>query len=189
MSRVGKRPIPIPDGTEVRIQDQKVSVKGKLGALEMEVSPAVAVEQKDKQLLVTPKKKDDPRDSAMHGMTRARLANLITGVSRGFTKDLEIHGLGYKAAVKGETLTLSLGFSHPVEFTLPKGVKVAVDKKATKLSVSGIDKDVVGQTAASIRSLKRPEPYKGAGIRYVGERVRRKAGKTAAGAGGAGGKK
>ena len=186
MSRVGKKPIPIPAGVEAQIQGSLVKVKGKLGQLEMSIPQVVRVEQKDGNLLVAVAPKKGENVSAMFGMARARLANLVHGVSEGFQKGLTIRGLGYKAQLQGQKLVLNLGFSHPVEFPIPQGVKIEVDKKSTKLVVSGIDKDLVGQTAAHIRGLKKPEPYKGAGIRYEGERVRRKAGKTAAGAGGAG---
>lgn len=189
MSRVGKQPIPIPDKVEVQIHGSSVKVKGPLGELELSVPELVKVEQKDKTLVLTSDSSGGPEASALYGMARARLANLVEGVHKGFQKNLEIHGLGFKAAVAGDKLTLSLGLSHPVEFTIPKGVKIEVDKKATKLTVNGIDKDLVGQTASRIRGLREPEPYKATGIRYEGERIHRKAGKTAAGAGGGGAKK
>ena len=187
MSRVGRKPIPIPEKVSVQVQGQQVKVKGPNGELQFTVPEPVRVEQKDKNIVLTAEGKA-PNTSALYGMSRARIANLVDGVTGGFKKDLEIVGLGYKAALQGQKLVLNLGFSHPVEFALPQGVKIEIDKKATKVTVSGIDKDLVGQTAARIRSIKTPEPYKGTGIRYAGERVHRKAGKTAAGAGG-GGKK
>ncbi len=178
MSRIGKKPIDLPDKVEVKIDGSNIKVKGPKGELAWEIHPLISVEQKDKQLIVSQKRKVP----SLFGMTRARIANLVEGVHQGFTKNLEIHGLGFKAALKGQTLVLNLGFSHLVNFEFPKEVKIQIDKKATKLSISGIDKDIVGETAAQIRSLRKPEPYKGKGIRYAGEHVRRKAGKTAAGA-------
>jgi large subunit ribosomal protein L6 len=182
MSRVGKQPIIIPEKVDVKIDGTTIRVKGPLGELKWQFPETVKVEQKEKEINVTLNSKD----RASFGMVRARIANLVTGVEKGFTKDLEIHGLGFKAALKGQTLVLNLGYSHQVEYAIPDGVKVAVDKKATKLAVSGIDKEVVGETAAQIRILRKPEPYKGKGIRYAGERIHRKSGKTAAGASGGG---
>ncbi|MFC1678897.1 50S ribosomal protein L6 [Elusimicrobiota bacterium] len=187
MSRVGKQPIKIPSGVSVRISGSSVAVKGPLGELQMTLPPGFRAEQKDDMVLVSadPGVTDRQGGSAMYGMARARLANLVGGVHSGFKKELEIHGLGQRAkSVSPQKLDLSLGFSHPVVFEAPKGIKLEVDKKSTRVVVSGIDKDLVGQTAARLRSLRPPEPYKGAGIRYAGERIVRKAGKAAAGAGG-----
>jgi len=179
MSRIGKQPITIPEKVDVKIDGTTLRVKGPQGELTWIIPPAVTVEQKDKKINVLL----SGNDRASFGMARARIANLVNGVVSGFTKDLEIHGLGFKAALQGQKLVLNLGYSHPVEYALPAGVKAIIDKKATKITISGIDKDAVGETAAQIRSLRKPEPYKGKGIRYAGERVHRKAGKTAAGAG------
>lgn len=190
MSRVGNKPVEIPAGVQVKIEDALVRVKGPKAELSLAVPSPIKVEQKAQTLVVVAGKGGGDDVRALHGMVRARLANIVSGVQKDFTTNLELSGLGYRAELTGDKLKLTLGFSHPVEFQLPKGVKAEVDKKQTKISVMGADKDLVGQTAANIRALKRPEPYKGFGIKYEGERVRRKAGKTAAGAGaGAGGAK
>ncbi len=189
MSRVGKKPIPIPDKVTVKTENGAVWVKGPLGELSLVLSPDVKCQQKDKELQLSLLR---PGASAIFGTTRARVANLVTGVSEGFKKILQISGVGYKAQVQGQKIMFTLGFSHPVEFQVPKGIKAETDKKLTTLTIGGADKDLVGETAALIRALKKPEPYKGTGIKYAGERIHRKAGKTAAGAGagaGAGAKK
>lgn len=188
MSRIGRQPIPVPDKVQVTIDkaNSKVKVKGPLGELERVLPGTVTVEQKDKELQLTAKTEGIKGGSALYGMARARLANMVDGVVTGFSKNLDIVGLGFKAVPAGEKITFTIGYSHPVDFIVPKGIKVEVDKKQTKLTVSGIDKDLVGQTAARIRGLRVPEPYKGTGIRYENERIHRKAGKTAAGAGGGG---
>lgn len=187
MSRIGKQPVTIPAGVQVQVKDSKVSIKGPLGELALSVPAPVKVEQKPGQLVLTLEASDNPNAGALWGMARARLANMVDGVREGYKKELEIHGLGYKATLEGETLTFNIGRTHPVRFAIPKGIKVEIDKKQTKLSVSGVDKDLVGQTAAQIRELRPPEPYKATGIRYSGERIIRKAGKAAAGAAGAAG--
>jgi large subunit ribosomal protein L6 len=187
MSRIGKWPIPIPEKVHVAVHGQKIKVQGPLGELERELPPSVSVATKD-QTLVISIQPSGRKDRALYGMVRARVANMVTGVHRGFQKNLEILGLGFKANLIGDKLALNIGFSHPVEFSIPKGVRLDIDKKMTKMTIQGIDKDLVGQVAAQIRALKLPEPYKGTGIRYEGERIHRKAGKTAAGVGaGAGG--
>jgi large subunit ribosomal protein L6 len=187
MSRIGKQPVTIPTGVQVQIKDSRVSVKGPLGELALSIPAPVQVEQKSGQLVLTLGPSDNPNAGALYGMARARLANMVDGVREGYKKELEIHGLGYKATLEGETVIFNIGRTHPVKFAIPKGIKVEVDKKQTKLSVSGIYKDLVGQTAAQIRELRPPEPYKSTGIRYSGERIIRKAGKAAAGATGAAG--
>lgn len=192
MSRIGRQKVVVPDKVELRLDNGTVRVKGPLGELSWELPRGISAEQKDKTVRLTSSL--PPREgAASYGMARARLANLIEGVSAGFQKSVEIQGVGYKAALQGDALTLTLGFTHPVHFAAPKGIKLEVDKKATKITVLGADKDLVGETAARLRALKPPEPYKGTGVRYTGERIHRKAGKTAAGAGGgaggAGGKK
>lgn len=184
MSRVGKQPITIPEKVEVKIAGQDVTVKGPNGQLAWSIPSDIKIEQKDKELVLSLSEKAGPKAGALFGMSRSRVANLVTGVTEGFSKNIEIVGLGYKAALQGKNLILNLGLSHPVQFPIPDGVQIEVDKKATKLTVKGINKDLVGETAAQIRILKKPEPYKGVGIRYEGERVHRKAGKTAAGSGG-----
>ncbi|PCI37002.1 MAG: 50S ribosomal protein L6 [Elusimicrobia bacterium] len=183
MSRVGKQPIAVPEKVDVKISGQDVAVKGPNGQLSWTVPPVIKIEQKDKELILSVADETDPKSGAMFGMSRTRVANLVAGVTEGFSKNIEIHGLGYKAQLQGQKLVLALGLSHPVEFKVPDGVKIDIDKKATKLTIKGIDKELVGETAARIRALKKPEPYKGVGIRYEGERIHRKAGKTAAGSG------
>ncbi|MBI3298019.1 MAG: 50S ribosomal protein L6 [Elusimicrobia bacterium] len=189
MSRVGNMPIPVPAGVQIKVEDQTVKVKGPKAELSFTLPHPITVAQKDAVLSVIGSKGGGDHTRALHGMVRARLANLVSGVQKDFSKNLELQGLGYRAEVIGEKLKLTIGYSHPVEFKLPAGIKAEVDKKQTKVSILGPDKDLVGATAAAIRALKEPEPYKGFGIRYEGERVHRKAGKTAAGAGAGGAKK
>jgi len=183
MSRVGRKPISVPSGVTVQIEEFKVTVKGPNGTLEELIPHGFAVENNAGVLSV---KQVRSKDGALFGTIRARVNNAVSGVSAGFTKQLDIVGLGFKANVEGEKLTLALGKSHPVIFMIPKGIKVAVDPKTQRVSVSGSFKDQVGQVAAAIRKLRPPEPYKATGIRYVGEHIVRKAGKTAAGVGGGG---
>jgi large subunit ribosomal protein L6 len=193
MSRIGKMPVVIPQGVQVSVGPGLVTVKGPKGQLQQRLHGLVRAEVKDGQVLLTADL-DAARDaSAIYGMTRARINNMVQGVSSGFAKVLDIVGLGFRAEVKGQELTLSLGKSHPVKFLAPAGITLSVDPKKTQITVAGPDKDQVGETASKIRGLREPEPYKGTGIRYQGEHVRKKAGKTAAGAvgaaGGAGAKK
>jgi large subunit ribosomal protein L6 len=190
MSRIGKQPIVIPSGVQVKLDGAVVSAKGPKGELKEPLHPYVKAEIKDGKVLLTADTSVSREASAIWGMTRARLNNLVTGVATGYSKLLEIHGLGFRAEIAGQKLTLALGKSHPVTFEAPKGITLTVDPKKTLITVSGASKDQVGEIAAKIRELRKPEPYKGTGIRYQGEYVRKKAGKTAAGAGaGAGGKK
>ncbi len=176
MSRVGNAPIPIPDGVEVTVDGSHVTVKGPKGTLERTFHERVTIEVADG--VATVRRPDDSRESkALHGLSRALLANMVAGVSQGYKKELQIIGVGYRAALKGRSLELQLGFSHPVSYTAPDGVDFEVPEP-TKVIVSGIDKEKVGQVAAEIRKLRPPEPYKGKGIRYVDEYVRRKAGKA-----------
>jgi large subunit ribosomal protein L6 len=181
MSRIGRKPISMPSGVTVDVKEDRVTVKGPLGTLEERIPSGFAIENKEGVLQVKPTHAKDP---ALYGTLRARVANAVSGVATGFTKALDIVGLGFKAAVEGEKLQLNIGFSHPVFFTIPKGIKVVVDPKTQRITISGAYKDQVGQVAAAIRSLRPPEPYKATGIRYVGEHIVRKAGKTAAGVGG-----
>jgi large subunit ribosomal protein L6 len=175
MSRVGKMPIPVPDGVKVSIDGQKVTIEGPKGKLEHVVHPAISFAVKDKEILVT--RPDDTRQSrSLHGLTRALIANMVHGVSKGFQKSLEIQGVGYRATQQEKALNFQLGYSHPILFEPPEGIELSVDRSI--VTVSGIDKQAVGQVAAQIRAFRKPEPYKGKGIRYVGEHVRRKAGKT-----------
>ena len=190
MSRVGNKPVEIPAGVSVDIKDSLIRIKGPKAELSLSVPRPITVEQKAQILHVVAGKGGGDDVRALHGMVRARLANIVAGVTKDFAKNLEINGLGFRAELVGaDKLKLTLGYSHPVEFTLPKGIRVEIDKKQTKIAVLGADKDLVGQTAAQIRQLREPEPYKGFGIKYEGERIHRKAGKTAAGAGAGGGAK
>lgn len=190
MSRIGKQPVVIPSGVQLKLDGNVVSAKGPKGELKEALHPYVKAEIKGQEVILSADISVARDASAIWGMTRARLNNLVQGVAVGYSKILEIHGLGFRAEIVGQKLTLAIGKSHPVVFEAPKGVTLTVDAKKTLLTVSGINKDTVGATAADIRELRKPEPYKGTGIRYQGEYVRKKAGKTAAGASaGAGGKK
>ena len=178
MSRVGKNPIDLPDGVEVKVNKSSVSVTGPKGNLERQVHPDISVNVKENQLLV-----ERPNDSkyfkSMHGLYRSLLNNMVEGVSKAFEKKLEIVGVGYKSELKNNRLVLQLGYSHSIVLVPPEGIQIKVENQRN-ISVSGIDKELVGQVAAKIRSFRPPEPYKGKGIKYEGERIRRKAGKTAA---------
>lgn len=176
MSRVGRKPIPIPSGVEVKVADSQVSVKGPLGTLQWNVVEGIRVAVADGQVQVA-RKNDEPKYRALHGMVRAELNNLIHGVTKGYERTLEIQGVGYKGQVQGKKLSLTVGFTHPVEYALPDGIEAKVDKQ-TVVTVRGIDKRKVGQVAAHIRGLKAPDVYKQKGIRYAGERLRKKEGKT-----------
>jgi large subunit ribosomal protein L6 len=176
MSRIGKVPVPVPTGVDVTIDGAVVTVKGPKGSLTHTVPGPISVVQEDATLVVT--RQDDERVSrSLHGLTRTLIANLVTGVTEGYTKKLEIVGTGYRVMAKGNDLEFALGFSHPVIVPAPEGISFAVETP-TKFSVSGIDKQLVGETAANIRKIRKPEPYKGKGVRYAGEQVRRKAGKA-----------
>jgi len=178
MSRIGRAPITVPSGVEVNIADRRVTVKGPKGTLARAVPGAITVRQENSTLFV--ERPDDERESrALHGLTRSLVNNMVVGVTDGFAKDLEIVGVGYRATAKGPgQLELALGFSHPVVVDAPEGVTFEVPQP-TRISVRGIDKELVGQVAANIRKIRKPEPYKGKGVRYAGERVIRKAGKAA----------
>lgn len=176
MSRIGKRPIEIPQGVKVSIQNSLVKVEGPKGSLTRTIAEGVAVEVKEKNIVVT-RPNDDIKSRSLHGLTRTIINNMIIGVTKGFETTLDITGVGYRAEAKGTVLNLSLGYSHPINFPLPKGINVEVDKM-TRIVVKGIDKELVGQTAAKIREFRGPEPYKGKGIRYSDETILRKAGKT-----------
>ncbi len=178
MSRIGKSPIPLPGGVTAAEKNRTVKVDGPKGSLEIELRPEVDVVIDAKEIRVEPNGKGSRKESrAFHGMTRALINNMVLGVSQGFEKKLEIVGIGWNAKSKSQKLTLNIGFCHPVEFDIPKGLTVETPK-AARIEVSGPDKQVVGQFAASVRAVRPPEPYKGKGIRYEGEYVRRKAGKT-----------
>ena len=177
MSRIGKAPIPVPSGVTVTINDRHITVAGPKGTLERNIPGVIQVRQDDSQLLV--ERPDDERENrAQHGLTRSLVNNMVVGVTQGFTKELEIVGVGYRATAQGPTaIELALGFSHPVRVQAPPGIEFEVPQP-TRIAVKGIDKEAVGQVAANIRKIRKPEPYKGKGVRYAGERVQRKAGKT-----------
>jgi len=176
MSRVGKKPIPVPKGVKIAC-DGAIKVEGPKGKLEVPLPEGVRIEQEGATLEV---KRDADSYAALHGLTRALLANAVTGVSTGFTREMDIVGIGYRAEVKGDVIVFTLGYSHPIEFLLPKGIDCKIEKQ-THLVLSGIDRQQLGQVAANIRSLRPPEPYKLKGIRYTGEVLRKKVGKTGAG--------
>ncbi len=179
MSRIGKNPIQIPSGVTVTITENTVSVKGAKGELTQVIHPNMKVEQMDNQIIVS-RPNDLKLNRSLHGLTRTLINNMVEGVTKGYEKQLEILGVGYRAAVAGSKLTLNLGFSHPIEFNTPQGITIEIDKdKKNLLAVRGSDKQLVGEVAAKIRSYKKPEPYKGKGIRYLGEHVQQKAGKAA----------
>ena len=176
MSRIGRMPIPLPDGVEVIQDGGHLRVKGPLGTLERTIHPEMKLEREDGTLRVV-RPTDEPRHRALHGLTRSLVSNMVTGVTTGFTKNLEISGVGYRAQLQGAKLVLALGYSHPIEVDPPAGIEFRVETP-TRLGVFGADKELVGQIAAYIRSQRKPEPYKGKGIRYAGEQILRKAGKA-----------
>src|SRR5271165_1429601 len=178
MSRIGKKPIALPTGVTVSMHGNLVEVKGPKGKLDTALPPGIRMEQKDGQLLAL---RDNDSQAAFHGLARALVNNAVEGVTRGWTRDLEIVGIGYRAELKGKgTVVFTLGYSHPIEYPLPTGVDAAVDPKQTKISLTGIDRQQVGQVAAEMRSLRPPDPYKNKGVRYAGERLKKKVGKTGA---------
>ena len=177
MSRIGFMPISIPDGVEVKIDGERVRVRGPKGELEQGFRPEIAIKEEDGTLHLT-RESDEPQVRALHGLSRALLNNMVVGTTKGFEKSLEVHGVGYRAELKGNTLVLNVGFSHSVEVAPPEGIQFDVDTRAGTIKVQGIDKQLVGQVASDIRKVRPPEPYKGKGIRYQGEYVRRKAGKA-----------
>ncbi len=178
MSRVGKSPVPIPDKTEVKISGQQVSVKGPKGSLGWAMPGTIAAEVADNQVLVT-RPNDQKQVRALHGLTRALINNMVIGCSAGFVRELKMIGVGYRAELNGKALVLHVGYSHPIVFHAPEGIDIEVFPKENRIVVKGIDKELVGLIAAKIRSFRKPEPYKGKGIRYIDEYVRTKAGKTA----------
>jgi large subunit ribosomal protein L6 len=175
MSRVGRKPIPIPDNTKILYKDGFITVQGEKGTLTRTVHPDVDLKIEDRVVNVTTKK-DDRSTHAVQGLVRSLVANMITGVSKGFERILEINGIGYRAEVKGKNVVFNLGYSHPVTFNVPEDIAVSIEKNSLKLA--GTDKEKLGHTAASIRRLRPPEPYKGKGIKYAEEYIQRKAGKT-----------
>ena len=177
MSRIGRQPVAVPAGVDITLGDRLVTVKGPQGELSRSIPEPITVRQDDSAILV--ERPDDERMSrALHGLTRSLIQNMVTGVTTGFSKELEIVGVGYRAQLQGEGIQLALGFSHPVIVPAPPGIKFEVPQP-TRIVVRGIDKEQVGQVAANIRKIRKPEPYKGKGVRYAGERVQRKAGKAA----------
>ena len=182
MSRIGKKPVVIPAGVTVDVKENTITVKGPKGELSLPVHPKVKLELKDSELNVSVARPDNKQERALWGLFRSLVHNMVVGVTEGFTKVLEINGVGYKAAVAGKKLTMSLGYSHPIEMEAPKGVEVKVEKNV--MTITGIDKQVVGQFAAVVRSQRPPEPYKGKGIKYSDEIIRRKAGKVVKAVGG-----
>jgi large subunit ribosomal protein L6 len=176
MSRIGRKPVEIPKGVQVQITADAVSAKGPKGSLKIRRHKAVEIKE-DKGHLTFARDGEDGPERAAHGLMRALVANMLHGVTQGFSRTLEINGVGYKAEIKGQTVVLSLGYSHPIEYKLPEGISAKVDKN--QLILSGIDKELVGAAAAKVRSFRPPEPYKGKGIKYVEEHILRKAGKTA----------
>ena len=177
MSRIGKRPIPVPSGVDVTIDGQQVSVKGPKGALDLTVAEPITVERSEDGAIVVNRPDDERRIRTLHGLSRTLVSNLDTGITQGYTTKMEILGVGYRVQLKGSSLEFALGYSHPVVIEAPEGITFAVESP-TKFSVSGIDKQQVGQISANIRRLRRPDPYKGKGVRYQGEQIRRKVGKT-----------
>jgi large subunit ribosomal protein L6 len=178
MSRIGKAPIPVPNGVTVTINGADVKVKGPKGELSRTIRPEIKIKQEDGKLIVE-RSSEDRFVRSLHGLSRTLVANMVKGVSEGFTRNLEIVGVGYRAAVEGKKLVMQLGYSHPVEIPMPPGVDVAVDKKATTITLTAFDKQVLGDVASDIRSRRPPEVYKGKGIKYQNEVIRRKAGKAA----------
>lgn len=177
MSRVGKKPIPVPDKVEISIAGQDVKVKGPKGELQHSIHPVISIKQEDGNLLVE-RPSDEREHRALHGLTRALIANMVTGVSDGFKKTLKIEGVGYTSELRGTDLVMKLGYSHEIVVNPPENVNFVVEDRGVTIHVNGIDKQVVGQVAANIRELRPPEPYLGKGVRYIDERVRRKAGKA-----------
>ena len=176
MSRIGKKPIPVPDKVKVEIKPETVVVTGPKGSVTNPIPPGIRFEQKDKQVLAV-RKDDSGAQRAFHGLARALVANAVKGVTEGFSKELEIVGVGYRAEQRKNSVVFTLGYSHPIEYPIPPGINITVDKQ-TKLVITGVDRQQVGQIAANIRSLRKPDPYKNKGIRYAGERLKKKAGKA-----------
>jgi large subunit ribosomal protein L6 len=177
MSRIGKQPVPVPAGVDVTIEGQSVSVKGPKGTLDLQVAEPITVSRDDAGAIVVTRPNDERLNRSLHGLSRTLVSNLVTCVTEGFTTKMEIHGVGYRVQLKGNTLEFALGYSHPVVIEAPEGITFAV-QTPTRFTVSGIDKQKVGQISANIRRLRRPDPYKGKGVRYEGEQIRRKVGKT-----------
>ncbi len=176
MSRVGKNPVTVPNGVTVDLKDQQMKVKGPKGELTLAIHPKVTVQVENGSVTVAPNNKDDRESRALWATVQRRITNMVLGVTEGFSKDLEIEGVGYRCNLQGKTLVLQLGFSHDVHYPVPEGISIAVEKQ-TAIKITGIDKEQVGQVAAEIRGYRPPEPYKGKGVRYAGEYILRKEGK------------
>ena len=181
MSRIGKLPVDVPSGVDVNIKGPNVSVKGPKGELQRMFSPLIGIDLENNQVIVS-RKSDNAEERALHGTTRAVIANMVHGVSTGFEIILELDGVGYRSEMDGKTLVLHVGYSHPVKIDPPDGISFEADQKTRQIKVLGYNREVVGQTAAEIRRVRPPEPYHGKGIRYLGEKIRRKAGKAGKGA-------
>jgi large subunit ribosomal protein L6 len=178
MSRIGKKPIAIPKGVTVKIEGNTVAVEGPKGKLDTKIPAGIKVEQQDGHIVAL---RENDSQSALHGLTRALVNNAVEGVTKGWARELEIVGIGYRVEMKGKgTVVFTLGYSHPIEYPLPTGIDVVVDPKQTRLTVTGIDRQKVGQVAAEMRALRPPDPYKNKGVRYAGERLKKKVGKTGA---------
>jgi large subunit ribosomal protein L6 len=178
MSRIGKKPIPLPKGVTFKIEGNTVSVQGPKGKMDTPLPAGIRIEQQDGHLVAV---RENDSQAAVHGLARALVNNAVEGVTKGWTRELEIVGIGYRAEMKGKNMVVfTLGYSHPIEYPLPIGIEAAVDAKLTRLSVTGIDRQKVGQVAAEMRSLRPPDPYKNKGVRYVGEKLKKKVGKTGA---------
>ncbi|MGA9871466.1 MAG: 50S ribosomal protein L6 [Rhodococcus sp. (in: high G+C Gram-positive bacteria)] len=177
MSRIGKLPVAVPAGVDITIEGQNVAVKGPKGALSLTIAEPIQIARADDGAIAVTRPDDERRSRSLHGLSRTLVANLITGVTNGYTTKMEIHGVGYRVVLKGKDLEFALGYSHPVLIEAPDGITFTVESP-TRFTVTGIDKQAVGQIAANIRRLRRPDPYKGKGIRYEGEVIRRKVGKT-----------
>jgi large subunit ribosomal protein L6 len=178
MSRIGKKPIALPQGVKFNVTGNVVTVQGPKGKLDVVIPGGITVEQQDGNLVA---KRENDKQAALHGLTRALLNNAVDGITKGFTRELEIVGIGYRAEMKGKgTVVFSLGYSHPIEYPLPSGIECAIDPKLTKLTLTGIDRQKIGQVAAEMRSLRPPDPYKNKGVRYAGEKLKKKVGKTGA---------
>ena len=178
MSRIGKKPIPLPKGVTVKIEGNTVAVQGPKGKLDTSLPSGIKMQQQDGNLVAI---RENDSQAALHGLARALVNNAVEGVTKGWTRELEIVGIGYRAEMKGKlTVVFNLGYSHPIEYPLPTGVEAAVDPKQTRITLNGIDRQKVGQVAAEMRALRPPDPYKNKGVRYVGERLKKKVGKTGA---------
>lgn len=177
MSRIGRLPVTVPNGVDVTIDGRQVTVKGPKGSLSLTVVEPISISQNEAGAIVVTRPDDERRSRAMHGLSRSLLNNLVVGVTAGYEKKMEIHGVGYRVALKGTALEFALGYSHPISVPAPDGITFTVETP-TRFSVRGIDKQLVGETAANIRKLRKPDPYKGKGVRYAGENIRRKVGKT-----------